>query len=133
MKNAATYILVLLFTGGMFFLIQSSPAFALLDDNCSCINWIDAMETCDIYCDLKNTNCDGLQCLTPQGSCQGTKCFSKWKVVCDDLHWSTYWQYTDCSWQCEGTKNPPIFVMDDQEDTPDQEHKQEQENTNEKS
>jgi hypothetical protein len=55
---------------------------------------------------------------------------SKWQVICSDGDDATYWQYTDCSWQCEEKKNPPIYVMDAAEDAPDREQKQEQVNTN---
>ena len=119
MKKAAMVFLVLLFTGGMIFLIQSSPAFALLNDDCSCVDYVDAVDACHLWCSMGDSTCAANYLLTPWGNCEGTQCMTRWKVICEDGDQATYWQYTDCESQCEKDKNPPIYTRDVQDGTPD--------------
>lgn len=103
MKYRLGIIAVCLVTVVAVIVIQSFPAFAALDDSCTCVDEIDAAETCIAYCGMGGNPepCLAISLLTPKGAClMGSRCLTQWLLICQSGGTVKYWQYIDCFTQC---------------------------------
>lgn len=88
-------------------IIQSSPLFSLLDNNCRCIDQYDVSEACYDICDMYGGACDFAMLIYPEGACYGEDCITYWAVYCSfDVGnpmsvglWSSTPCYSDCGYE----------------------------------
>jgi hypothetical protein len=100
MKFKFQCILVLGAALAVIFFIQSLPAFALLDDTCTCISSQEAKEDCEFLCSLEGSECLFCYLLTPKGSCYYESCETMWQWWCANTNRYNYFQGISCPSQC---------------------------------
>lgn len=103
MKFKLQCILVFSVTLAAVLFIQSTSAFALLDNTCTCINAEEAREDCIYLCGLYGEECLYCYLVTPKGSCYYSDCETIWQWWCTNgaryKYFQTVWCPSQCGWR----------------------------------